>query len=71
MADATTFAGVLESVEQLSLEEQEELIDLVRHRLAEQRRDEIAANISLAVEEYRSGQTQRGTVDDLLAELDD
>ncbi|MEH2167656.1 MAG: hypothetical protein V7K41_13470 [Nostoc sp.] len=36
---------VLESIENLSVDEQQALIDLIRHRLAERRRSEIAANI--------------------------
>ncbi|MHC5614149.1 MAG: hypothetical protein ACYTXA_24920 [Nostoc sp.] len=39
---------VLESIEDLSVDEQETLIDLIRHRLAERRCDAIAANIAQA-----------------------
>jgi hypothetical protein len=65
------FGAVVEVVETLPLEDQEMLVDLVRHRLIEQRRAEIAANIARTREEYEQGQVQRGTVDDLLAELSD
>lgn len=63
------FEAVLESVEALSVEEQEVLIDLVRRRLVERRRTEIAANIAKAQEEYQAGKVRRGTVDELIAEL--
>jgi hypothetical protein len=65
------FGEVVEAAESLPLEEQEMLADLIRYRLIEQRREEIAANIARSREEYRQGQVRRGTVDDLMTELDD
>ncbi len=65
----SSFDAVLESVEALSVEEQEALLDLVRRRLVERRRSEIAANIARAQEEYQSGKMSWGTVDELMAEL--
>lgn len=69
MIQAPRFDAVLESIESLSVEEQEILIDLVRRRLVERRRAEIAANIAKAQEEYQAGKLRRGTVDELIAEL--
>lgn len=60
---------VLESVENLSVDEQEALIDLIRHRLAERRRSEIAANIAQAQVEYQAGKVFRGTVTQVMDEL--
>jgi len=68
---SSRFGAVVEAAEALPLEEQEMLVDLIRYRLVEQRREEIAANIARSREEYRQGQVRRGTVDDLMAELDD
>ena len=65
------FGVVVEAVETLPPEDQEMLVDLVRRRLIEQRRAEIAANIARTREEYEQGRVRRGTVDDLLAELFD
>ncbi|KAF3885919.1 MULTISPECIES: hypothetical protein [Nostocales] len=69
MTQASKFEQVLESVETLSIEEQEALIDLVQRRLAEQRRSEIAANIAQAQAEYQAGKVFRGTVEQIIAEL--
>ena len=69
MTQITSFYEILESVEQLSVEDQEALIDLVRRRLVERRRAEIATNIVKAQEEYKTGQVFRGTVDELMTEL--
>ncbi|MHC5730884.1 MAG: hypothetical protein ACYTXY_43635 [Nostoc sp.] len=60
---------VLESIEDLSVDEQETLIDLIRHRLAERRRSEIAANIAQAQVEYQTGKVFRGNVTQIMDEL--
>lgn len=65
------FKHVLESVEALSVGEQELLIDLVHRRLVEQRREEIAENIAQAQAEYESGKVFRGTLKQIMTELQD
>ncbi|MEH1781296.1 MAG: hypothetical protein V7K67_18275 [Nostoc sp.] len=60
---------VIESIEDLSVDEQEALIDLIRHRLAERRRSAIAANIAQAQVEYQTGKVFRGTVTQIIDEL--
>jgi len=70
MEHTSRFEAVLESVETLSADDQELLLDLIRKRLAERRRAEIATNIAESRAEYRAGRVHRGTVDDLMAEID-
>ena len=70
MTQAIQFNEILEIVDSLTLDEQNELIDIIKHRQIQQRRDEIAQNISIAKEEYKSNKVFRGTVDDVIAELD-
>ena len=69
MMQASRFEQVLESVESLSIDEQETLLDLVRRRLVERRREEIAANIAQAKVEYQVGKVFRGTVEQVVDEL--
>ncbi|MCC5630121.1 hypothetical protein LC613_19635 [Nostoc sphaeroides CHAB 2801] len=69
MTSVSRLDQVLESIENLSVDEQETLIDLIRHRLAERRRSEIAANIAQAQVEYQSGKVFRGTVTQIMDEL--
>jgi hypothetical protein len=69
MMSADTFNQVLDLVESMSDEEQMILIDLIRKRRAERKRDEIAANITIAMQEYAQGQVFRGSVDDVMTEL--
>ncbi len=64
------FEALLENVEALPEEDQIALIDVIRHRLAARRRAEIAANIAETRAEYCAGQVQRGSVDELLSEMD-
>ena len=70
MAEFSRFDQVLESIETLSLSEQEALIKVVRQRIVEKRRDEIAANIAQAQVEYTKGEVFRGTVSEIMDELD-
>ena len=69
MTSVSRLDQVLESIEDLSVDEQETLIDLIRHRLAERRRSEIAANIAQAQVEYQSGKVFRRTVTKIMDEL--
>ncbi len=69
MTQVSHFESVLESIESLSIQDQEAIIALISKRLVERRRAEIAANIVKAQQEYQEGKLVRGTVDDLMDEL--
>jgi hypothetical protein len=60
------FGEVLEAAAQLSLEEQEGLVEVLRHRVIELRREDLAAEIRQAREEFDAGQCEPTTPDDLL-----
>ncbi|MGQ3686059.1 MAG: hypothetical protein ACUBOA_13795 [Candidatus Loosdrechtia sp.] len=64
-----TFQDALDVIESLPVNQQESLIDIVRHRLVERRRDLIARHIRKMKEEYRKGEVKRGSVDDLVRDL--
>ena len=59
----------LEVIETLPTEDQETLIELVRRRLAERRRIEIASNAAATLRAVREGQASYGSVDDLKRDL--
>ncbi len=63
------FQAAIETVEQLSPEEQAQLLDIIYRRLVEQRREYLVKEIAASHQAYQSGQVRRGTVDDLMAEL--
>ena len=68
---AASFQQALEMVEGLPEEQQRDLVEIVRNRQRERRRDALAASIAQAREEFARGEVRRGTVDDLLADLDE
>jgi len=61
---------ILDRVDEMPLEDQNMLVDLLANRYRERRRDEILANSRRTVEEYNKGLTSKGTVSDLLRELE-
>jgi len=64
-----TFQKALEIIESLPEEQRESLMDIVKRRLIEERRDRLAQSIKEAREEYKRGKIRKGTVDDLMNEL--
>lgn len=60
---------LINSIEQLSIEDQDYLFELIRKRRIEQRRLEIAANAEMLKQEFKQGSAKRGTVEDLIADL--
>ena len=69
MAQALRFDDVVEAADRLSEEEQETLLELLRRRLAERRRDEIAEHVHAARREYERGETRVASVDELMDEI--
>jgi hypothetical protein len=65
----TTLEQALDAVSQLSSEQQEMLIDIVKHRLIEARRNEIAQNAKEAIAAFHNGELRPQPVDDIIAEL--
>ena len=65
----TPFQKAIEAVKSLPFDDLEELLEVLRMRLAEGRRDEIAANAREAVRAVREKQAKFGTVEDLKKDL--
>jgi hypothetical protein len=66
---AITFQEILESIESLSVEDQDYLFDLIKKRRIEERRLEIAQNRDAILKDFKEGRAKIGTVDDLIADL--
>lgn len=65
-----TFAQIVEDVQQLSLAEKEELQELLRKYLIEERRAETRENAEAGLKEYRDGKLEFfSNVDDMMASL--
>ena len=69
MSQTIQFHRILEMIDDLSLDEQDDLINIIRHRQIEKRREEIAKNIYQARQDYQQGKLFLGNIDDIIAEL--
>lgn len=65
------FQQALEMVEGLPEEQQQDLVEIVRNRQRDRRREALTASVEQARRELARGEVQRGTVDDLMAEIDE
>jgi hypothetical protein len=65
------FQEALELIDRLPAGDQEALVEIVRKRLAEQRRRDAtaAANAQATLQAFREGRASYGTIDDLRREL--
>jgi hypothetical protein len=66
-----TFQEALEIVESLPEDQQIDLINIVRRRHIERRRELLAKSIKEARAEYARGEVKCGTVEDLLKDLNE
>jgi hypothetical protein len=63
------FQEALEIIESFPEDQRESLIDIVKRRLLDERRNQLARSIKEAREELRRGEVKKGTVDDLMSEF--
>ena len=63
------FQEIIDSIESLSVEDQDYLFELIRKRRIENRRAEILANAEEVMQSFKDGTAKRGSVDDLIADL--
>ena len=66
---AISFQYIIESIENLSIDDQNYLFELIQKRRIEKRRLEIAANAKATLEALKQGTSKKGTIDDLMADL--
>ena len=64
-----SFAEILDAVESLEISEKEMLLDIIRHRLNEQRRNEIISDVKNGRQDYSKNNVKRGSSKDLMSEL--
>jgi len=69
MMKTTTFAEILESADQLSLEDQEDLIIILQNRLRDRRRAERVRDVQEAQQEFAEGKCQPVTPEQLMEEI--
>ena len=62
----TTFDEALDIIESFPEEQRESIVEIVKRRLTEERRERLAQTVKEARQEYARGEVRRGTVDDLI-----
>jgi len=65
----TPFQKALDAVESLPFDAREEIVEIIKMRLAEDRREEIAVNAREAVKAVREKRAKYGTVEELEKDL--
>jgi len=65
----TPFQKALDAIESLPFDAREEVVEIIKMRLAEDRREEIAANAREAVKAEREKRAKYGTVEELEKDL--
>ena len=63
------FQQIIDSIEGLSIEDQDYLFELIRKRRIENRRQEILANSEEVMKSFENGTAKKRSVDDLIADL--
>jgi hypothetical protein len=66
----SAFQQAIESVENLSLEDQEILLDLLQKRLHQAKRTKLSQEITEVRQEFAEGNVQFGSVEQFLAEVE-
>ncbi|TVQ45673.1 MAG: hypothetical protein EA365_07365 [Gloeocapsa sp. DLM2.Bin57] len=61
--------NLIESIETLSIEDQDYLFDLIHQRRIEKRRAEIANNAQAILTDLQQGKAKIGTVEDFITDL--
>jgi hypothetical protein len=65
-----TFDEVLEAIEHLPVDEQADLLEVVRRRLAERGRRRVIEDIGEARDQFRDGAAKAASVDEIMREIE-
>ena len=71
MQTSTQVNDILQAISELAFEEQSFIADILTKRTIELRRNQIASRAKEAEENYRLGNVQTGTVEDLMRSSSD
>ncbi len=66
----SAFQQAIESVESLSIEDQEILLDIIQKRLQQKRRTQLGQEIKEIRQEFAEGKVKFGSVNQFLEQLD-
>ena len=66
-----SFQDLIEAVEAMPLEDQSIFVELINKRIIEKRRAELVAEVRAARNAFESGDVKRGSIRDLMKDLED
>ena len=66
----TTFDEVLEAIEHLPVDEQADLLEVVRRRLAERGHRRVVNDVAEALTQFSSGTATPASVDEIMREIE-
>jgi len=69
--NSSVFQKAIEGVERLPVDDQILLVEIIRQRMIQHRRGELIAQVAEARAAYQIGNVHRGSIDDLLHELEE
>jgi hypothetical protein len=64
-----TFSDLVDATDNLSVDEQETLVEILRRRIAERNRAALVRDVAEARAEFGAGGAQPATVDEIMAEV--
>ena len=62
----TTFSDVVDAADDLSIDEQETLLEILRRRIAQRHRDALIRDVADARAEFQSDKTRAGSVSGIM-----
>jgi len=64
-----TFSDVVDAADDLSVDEQETLVEILRRRIAKRNRDALVRDVADARAEFQSGRARTSSVSDIMDEV--
>ena len=65
----TTFSEVVDAADDLSVDEQETLVEILQRRIAKRNRDALIRDVAEARAEFQTGRTRASSVSDIMDEV--
>ena len=64
-----TFAEVLETIENFTIDEKETLVDILQHRIQENKRRQIVKSVKESEREFEKGNLKSASVDEIMKRI--
>ena len=65
----TTFSDIVDAADDLSVDEQETLVEILRRRIAKRNREALVRDVAEARAEFQTGQARASSVSNIIEEL--